>query len=107
VLIKDITELPQWAPVIKTSEGHLDPTIARRAVATNSGPYAWSNGNPPPKRGDEVVVKMNRLGVGHVDSYFVEHGYLGVKVALKEPPDWLLKQSGDRFAMVFGAEITY
>lgn len=67
---------------------------------------AWSGEGDPPAIGATVDVKFNGLGKGRVTSYFVEHGYLGVRVAFDSPPDWYVKQNGRHYAgHVFGLEL--
>jgi hypothetical protein len=59
-----------------------------------------------PQIGERVRVALNNLGTGVAEAYFVEAGYLGVKVRLDEPPAWLLKNTGgEPHAYVFGLEI--
>ena len=59
-----------------------------------------------PLIGTRVNVTCNSMGLGTVSSYFFEHGYLGVKVDLDNPPDWHKKQNpGKPYALVFGSEI--
>lgn len=65
----------------------------------------WSGEIGVPEIGWRVHVIINDLGPGEVCGYFIEHGWLGVEVALLTPPDWYVKQNGDSVARVFGAEI--
>ncbi len=64
-----------------------------------------------PTIGQKVTITMNNLGQGVVDSFFIEHGYVGVIVKLdsETQPIWHKKQNkGSRFegkALVFGAEV--
>ena len=64
-------------------------------------------GKPLPKLGDRVRITFNGLGTGTVVAYFVEAGFLGVKVRLDQRPAWHVKQNGHNNpdALVFGAEI--
>jgi len=67
---------------------------------------AWSGDGDPPAIGAEVDVGFNALGKGRVTSYFIEHGYLGVRVAFDAPPDWYVKQNGrEHHGHIFGAEL--
>lgn len=63
-----------------------------------------------PSVGQEVYVRCNSLGPGTVESYFIEHGYVGVAVRLSAAPEWHKKQTkGTKWegvALVFGNEIT-
>lgn len=74
----------------------------------------WSGNIAIPNIGDRVVVRINNLGVGTVQAYFIEQGWLGVYVRLDNPPSWWVKQveqSNKGFGrlpgctMVFGAEV--
>ena len=65
----------------------------------------WSNPDFDPNIGDHVLVNFNGLGTGTVASYFVEHGYRGVRVKLDQQPEWHQKQGQPPYALVFGAEI--
>ncbi len=70
----------------------------------------WSGARAIPAIGESVVIAINNLGPGRVESYFIEpeplNGYLGVKVVLDAPPAWHVKQNpGRNFALVFGAEL--
>lgn len=68
----------------------------------------WSGDKPIPAIGTMVAITMNKLGSGTVLDYFVEGGYLGVRVHLERQPEWHKKQNPNRtWAMVFGKEITY
>ena len=59
-----------------------------------------------PKIGDTVDVGVNSIGKSVVSSYFIEHGYLGVKVIPIAPPEWYIKQNGAKAEChIFGAEI--
>lgn len=69
------------------------------------GTIMWS-GDFMPKIGDRVNVTVNGFGLGRVASYFVEGGFLGVKVVLDSRPEWHRKQNPGRdFVLVFGMEI--
>lgn len=69
----------------------------------------WSGSYPIPTIGERVDVLINKLGHGTVESYFVEHGFVGITVKLDAPPDWHRKQTaGTHYegkALVFGKEI--
>src|SRR5574342_974615 len=71
--------------------------------------YLWSQLTPPPAIGTRVNVVCNAMGWGTVVSYFVEHGYLGVRVKLENEPEWHAKQcAGTKHAghcLVFGVEL--
>jgi hypothetical protein len=63
----------------------------------------------PPIIGHSVEITFNGLGFGRVESYFVEHGWVGVCVKLNNPPQWhAIQKKGTTFegrALVFGREI--
>jgi len=61
----------------------------------------------PPAVGTRVHVRFNRLGVGTVQGYFVEHGWLGVHVLPDARPQWHIDQNGleKNYYLVFGNEI--
>ena len=76
--------------------------------------FAWPNesldlkwsGDAVPRVGDTCRVYINNLGAGEVVGYFVEHGYLGVKVKLWYPPEWYVNQNTtDGICHVFGNEL--
>lgn len=73
--------------------------------------YVWSGKFPIPAIGERVFVNMNGFGAGVVESYFVEHGFLGVCVVVDVAPAWHVKQTkGSKYegkALVFGAELKY
>jgi len=59
-----------------------------------------------PAIGDKVDVLINGLGMGTVESYFIENEWLGVTVRLDHQPEWHKKQRPNNpIAMVFGFEI--
>lgn len=64
----------------------------------------------PPAIGEKVRVSMNNLGVGTVEGYFIESGYIGllIKPDDGQSPDWWVKQNagkGRTHYSVFGTEI--
>lgn len=61
----------------------------------------------PPAVGTRVEITFNGFGFGEVESYFVEHGFLGVAVKLDKEPEWRRKTTGidHSVALVFGNEI--
>jgi hypothetical protein len=66
----------------------------------------WSGSMPLPKIGEKVNVIMNGLGIGVVEKYFVEYGWLGVMVKLDSPPEWYVKQNGaNHLAHIYGVEM--
>jgi hypothetical protein len=67
----------------------------------------WSGPVPIPTIGTPVRITFNNLGTGRICAYFVEHGWLGVAVALDHPPDWRTDQGVpvDMPACAFGIEI--
>jgi hypothetical protein len=71
----------------------------------------WSGDFPVPAIGQAVHVNFNGLGAGVVESYFTEHGYLGLTVKLAAPPDWHRKQTKGHWyagkALIFGKEIMH
>lgn len=93
------------------SEYNLTEVPARlKEFALLETDLKWSGVWPVPKIGDRVNINFNNLGSGIVESYFIEHDYLGVLVKLDNPPEWKQKQAppGSKYhgvAHVFGAEI--
>lgn len=76
--------------------------------AKNPEAARWSGKTmmQPPKVGELIRVTMNNLGYGVVTGYFVDGGYLGVRVKLNDPPAWYVKQNGGNIeGGVFGTEI--
>ena len=71
----------------------------------------WSGSEAIPKIGSKVHVAMNGLGPAIVKGYFVQEGWLGLKVSFTKPPQWWLKQNkeaiekGDTLGHIFGAEL--
>jgi len=68
----------------------------------------WTGKGPVPAIGDKISINFNSLGSGVVERYFVEDGYLGVRVKLLKRPDWHVKQNGKHYkglSNVFGNEI--
>ena len=66
----------------------------------------WTGSHGIPRVGDRVMTYLNGLGAGVVTGYFVEHGYLGVKVKLESPPDWYLAQNTTGgVAYMFGLDL--
>lgn len=60
----------------------------------------------PPPIGTRVRVKINQLGTGTVQGYFIEHGWVGVHVLPDNRPEWHVKQNpGKNYYLVFGIEI--
>lgn len=65
----------------------------------------WAKDQPPPEIGAEIVATINNCGPAKVVGYFVQHGWLGLRVELLEPPEWFVKQNkGNRRGHVFGPE---
>lgn len=60
----------------------------------------------PPPIGTRVRVKINQLGTGTVQGYFIEHGWVGVHVLPDARPEWHLKQNPTQeYYLAFSAEI--
>jgi hypothetical protein len=93
----DLLTLPAWRPFEKGAE------------AAPGAPPLWglSGGfEAPPAVGARVDVRINGFGPATVLGYFVEHGFLGVKVKPDVRPPWHVRQNPSRdVALVFGAEI--
>jgi hypothetical protein len=89
--------LPAWEPA-RWEDG--------KALDATPGTMRWSNPEPPPAIGEEIIIKMNNCGPAIVTGYFVEHGWLGVRCTLLDPPEWHRKQNnGDATGgHIFGAE---
>ena len=64
----------------------------------------WSGDFEPHLR-DRVAININRLGTGRIVSFFVEHGWAGVRVKLDNQPEWHRKQGQPPCALVFGQEV--
>ena len=100
----DLTSLP--LPLLRPIYSETKKTKHGDAVLVNDGRgYLWSGAADVPGIGERVRVRMNGLGLGTVTGYLVEHGWLGVRVQLDNPPDWYRKQNGNKHAMVFGVEL--
>lgn len=69
------------------------------------GHCLWSSDYPVPSIGEEVVVRLNNAGRGFVTSYFVEHGFLGLHVALDKPREIPQHKAGCRDVMAFGCDL--
>lgn len=92
-------------PVFEVSLPTQDTYGAGRILARWSG--AGSGFPVPPRVGDVVRLTINSIGLGTVKGYFVESGFLGVKVTPHNPPAWWTKQNPTRsLCTVFGVEIS-
>ncbi len=80
-----------------------------RVYALADVPAVWSGKTEPPAIGAKVRINFNQLGSGVVESYFTEHGWLGVRIRLDKQPEWHRKQNGTNrnYALVFGIELDY
>ena len=66
----------------------------------------WGSLSAPPAIGQRVHINFNGLRDGTVESYFHEHGWLGVCVKIDKIPKWKMKQETNRdCALVFAVEI--
>lgn len=82
-------------------------------TVTNQGAgWLWSGEgllSTVPPVGARVNVHCNGMGPGTVEGYFVEYGWLGLRVKLDAPPEWHRKQNaGEKwagYALVFGVEV--
>lgn len=104
-LVYDLPEPPSpvVAPIWKEDEDG-----SNRHVTNAADGVLWSGPLPVPASGTKVDIKMNHLGTGTIVGYFVEHGWLGVKVKLDTKAEWYPKGAKfDGFAFVFGAEIRW
>lgn len=54
----------------------------------------WTGQDQPPKVGAIVNLKVNQIGPAAVRGYFLEEGWLGLKVFPLDPPDWYVRQNG-------------
>lgn len=82
---------------------HFDMDALR---ATAPDAIVWSGKGEPLAIGTRVRINFNGFGEGTVRDYFVEHGFLGVRVFLDKQPDWHKKQRpGQPWALVFGNEV--
>ena len=96
----DLATLPAWQPHDSSDNlkyphpGQLARWSGRDTVAT------------PPAIGARVDVPINGFGPGEVLAYFIEHGFLGVKVRPDKRPAWHVEQNPGRdFCLVYGNEI--
>lgn len=90
--------LPAWVPGTKKPDGMPMP-------GTMDAP-AWFGTYAPPKVGQVVQIKINKIGAATVVGYFIEGGYLGVLNQPIDPPDWYVKQNGGNVVGgAFGPEI--
>lgn len=85
----NLRKLPNWVQYDQTQDVQFAPR--------------WSGKIPPPAIGTRV--RVSHFGFATVRNYFVESGFLGVGVALEDPPKWWRKQNRKRLALVFGNEI--
>ena len=66
----------------------------------------WSGKGAIPAVGDTVNVRLNSIGEGCVTGYFVQDGYVGVKVKIFNPPEWMKCNNPEgEDSFIFGAEI--
>ena len=76
---------------------------------TAEGLPIWSGSEPVPAVGDEVQIRVNRIGRTKAVGYGVQDGYLGVMVYPLDPPAWWVVQNGqpspENAALAFGAEL--
>jgi hypothetical protein len=93
-----------------------DLNALAEAGATAPEVPTWSGNDILPAIGSRVRVTMNGLGEGTVIAYFIEERWMGIYVALSNPPAWWVKQTQQKSfvsnenrisgcAMVFGKEI--
>ena len=102
----ELKTIPNFTRVLVGVNGQTEPEW--RASVDAAPGIKWGHGKfeNPPELGTSVRINFNGLGTGIVAAYFVEHGWLGVKVMLDSRPDWHKKQAPDKpYALVFGAEI--
>ena len=95
---QNLTVLPRNV-VARTDDNATDPTVVK-----------WSGSYPIPQIGQRVTCKINHLGPGVVQSYFIAGGYLGVRVKLEQEPEWKQIQhkgtANAGIALVYGLEIS-
>ena len=97
--VYNLNEVPEG--VVKRVGGDFDEFCKE-----NENNIKWGGRIDVPELGTKVWINFNGLGMGNVSSYFIEDGWLGVKVTLDNRPDWHKKQNPDRnYALAFGAEI--
>ena len=67
--------------------------------------WGRKDGLPPPATGSRIIVLINNCGPAIVTGYFVEHGWLGLRCRLTNPPEWHVRQNnGNPNGHVFGPE---
>lgn len=80
--IQELSELPSFQHA--TFGGGEPPTALPK----------WTGMDHPPKVGAIVNLKVNQIGPAAVRGYFLEDGWLGLKVFPLDPPDWYVRQNG-------------
>jgi hypothetical protein len=70
----------------------------------------WSAEFEVPAIGEDIVIRLNRVGRAKVVGYATHGGYLGVMSLPYSPPEWWVRQNSpacaDQPALAFGAEIS-
>ena len=88
-----------------TVPDHEEAVYDGKCFTNAPGALKWSNPEPPPAIGADIVVTINSCGPATVTGYFTQGGFIGLLVELHNPPDWHVKQNkGSRRGHVFGAE---
>lgn len=98
----DLSALPDF--VLYQYDGKTCPEGIKWGVLADNAKAVLT----PPVIGSRVHVAINGMGTGTVESYFVEHNWLGVCVKLDSIPEWKRNQQDkDRaqVALVFGPEL--
>lgn len=94
----NLSELPDDT-ILMTEENRKNKSVLK-----------WSGSYPIPQVGQRVKINFNGLGSGVVESYFIEHSFVGITVKLEDDPEWHQKQCKGTWyegkALVFGQEIT-
>lgn len=81
------------------------PSVGSIPALPEPGFCTWSNTFPVPQIGETVDIKLNQLGQGKVLSCFIEHGFLGLHVALESPVNMPQHRKGCLDALVFGCDL--
>lgn len=92
---------------IAISNGMREETVARWKMQDDFPAGKWS-GKFIPEVGDIIKARVNRIGLCRVLGYFVECGWVGVVAKPLDPPEWYVRQNGDKFdgtCGLFGSEI--
>jgi hypothetical protein len=96
-MAEEFETCPEYEPATFNEGGEVQPAA--------TGLPRWAGKNAPPLVGTKIHVTMNNLGVATVTGFFVEEGFLGLKVRFHDAPEWHRKQNrGNPNGYIFGPE---